>query len=143
MDLSWEHLSAFVEEQWWIILIAALVLLVVIKVVKTLVKWLIVAVILIALVVYGMNYEPIREVVDTITETSLDAAFQAIVGETGNATYTEGADNTFTVESNSIKLSGTIGGDKVTIYFHGMKVGEVSMSKIIESYIDAAKGAAK
>jgi|HigsolmetaGSP11D_1036233.scaffolds.fasta_scaffold00240_10 hypothetical protein len=143
MDLSWEHLSSFAEEQWWVILIAALVLIVVIKVVKTLVKWLIVAVILIALVVYGMNYEPIREVVDTITETSLDAAFQAIVGETGNATYTEGADNTFTVESNSIKLTGTLGSDKVTIYFHGVKVGEVSMSKVIESYIEAAKGAGK
>jgi hypothetical protein len=143
MDLSLEHLSSFVEEQWWVILIAALVLIVVIKVVKTLVKWLIVAIIVIALLVYGMNYEPIREVVDTITEQSLDAAIQAIVGETGNATYTEGADNTFTVESNSIKLTGEIGADKVTIYFHGVKLGEVSMSKIIESYIDAAKGAAK
>jgi hypothetical protein len=47
------------------------------------------------------------------------------------------------VESNSIKLTGEIGADKVTIYFHGVKLGEVSMSKIIESYIDAAKGAAK
>lgn len=143
MDLSWEHLSAFVEEQWWIILIAALVLLVVIKVVKTLVKWLIVAVILIALAVYGMNYEPIRDVVDTITESSLDAAMQAIVGETGKATYTEGTDNTFTVESSSIKLTGSIGADKVAIWFHGVKLGEVSMSKVIESYIETAKGAGK
>lgn len=143
MDFSWEQLIAFIQEQWWVILIAAAVLIIVIKVVKALVKWVIVAAIIVGLVLYGMNYEPIREVVDSVAEYSLDAAFQAMIGEGNEATYTVEDDGTYVVESKSVKLTGRLDSDKVTIYFHGVKLPEVSISGAIETYIEAAKGSAE
>lgn len=146
MDFSFEHLLAFVQEQWWVILIAAVVLIIIIKVVKALVKWAIVAAVIIALVLYGLNYEPFQEavdhVVDTVVESSLNAAFQAMTGEAEDAEYEVNEDGTFTVQSKSIKLTGSTGSDKVTIYLHGVMIGEVPISSVIETYIETARSAA-
>lgn len=147
MDFSFEHLIAFVQEQWWVILIAAVVLLIIIKVVKALVKWAIVAVVIIGLVLYGLNYEPLQEavdsVVDSVVETSLNAAFQAMTGEAEDAEYEVNEDGTFTVQSKSIKLTGRTDSDKVTIYLHGVMIAEVPISSVIESYIETARSAAE
>ncbi|SRR5690554_3854314 len=139
MELSWDNMLAFVEEQWWVILIAAVVLLVVIKIVKALVKWVIVAVIVIGLFLYGMNYESFREAVDSVAEYSLSAAFEAMAGEAENAKYTVHEDGTYTVESQSIRLEGSVDSDKVTVYFHGIKVSEITATSAIEAYIEAAR----
>jgi len=140
MDWSWEHLTAFVEEQWWVILIAAIILIIVIKVVKALVKWLIVAAILVGLFLYGMNYEPIREVMDSVAETSLDTAFELMTGEAEEATYTVNDDGTYTVESKSIKVTGTMESDKVKVYLLGLEVAEINLTDTIKAYIEAARG---
>lgn len=143
MDFAMEHLMAFVQEKWWIILIAAVVMVIIIKVVKAIVKWLLVAAIIAGLVLYGLNYEPIREAVDSVAEYSLDAAFQAMTGEAEDAEYTIEEDGSFTVVSKSIKITGAIGSDKVTVYFHGVKLGEVTITDAIRSYIETAQGASR
>lgn len=139
MELSWDNMLAFVEERWWVILIAAIVLLIVIRIVKALVKWVIVAVIVVGLFVYGMNYESFREAVDSVAEYSLSAAFEAMTGEADDAEYTLLADGSYTVESQSIRLEGSVDSDKVTVYFHGIKVTEIEATAAIEAYIEAAR----
>lgn len=140
MDLSLDNFIAFVEEQWWVILIAAALLIIVIKVVKALVKWLIVAAIIIALFLYGMNYEPLRDAVGSVAEYTIDMALQAMPGEAEQAVYSSAEDGTYTVESDNIKLTGSHDSDKVTVYFRGLKIAEVSVTDVIEAYIQTARG---
>lgn len=139
MDWSWEHLMAFAQEKWWLILIAVIVVAIIVKVVKTIIKWALIAIIVIGLFVYGMNYEPIKDAINQIAEHSLDVAFELMAGEAQEATYTINDDGTFTVESSSIRISGAADSDKVTIYLRGVRLGEVSITSAIESYIEMAR----
>lgn len=137
--MKFEHLAAFAEEQWWVILIALIVLIIVIKVVKTIIKWLIVAVIVIVLVLYGLNYEPIQNAVGKVAEYSLDLAFDLMSGEANEAVYEVNEDGTFTVTSKSIRLTGSLDSDKVTVYVNNVRVAEVTITDAIEAFIEVAK----
>lgn len=139
MDFSWDNMLAFIEEQWWMILIAAIALLVVIRIVKAVIKWVIVIAVIVGLFLYGMNYESFRDAVDSVTEYSMDAAFEAMTGEAENAEYTLHDDGTYTVESQSIRLEGSLDSEQVSVYFHGIKISDIKVTEAIKTYIDTAR----
>lgn len=139
MDFSWDNMLAFIEEQWWMILIAAIALLVVIRIVKAVIKWVIVIAVIVGLFLYGMNYESFRDAVDSVTEYSMDAAFEAMTGEAENAEYTLNDDGTYTVESQSIRLEGSLDSEQVSVYFHGIKISDIKVTEAIKTYIDTAR----
>ena len=139
MDFSWDNMLAFIEEQWWMILIAAIALLVVIRIVKAVIKWVIVIAVIVGLFLYGMNYESFRDAVDSVSEYSMDAAFEAVTGEAENAEYTLNDDGTYTVESQSIRLEGSLDSEQVSVYFHGIKISDIKVTEAIKTYIDTAR----
>jgi len=123
--------------------------LLVVKVVKTVVKWLLVAVIVIGMLLYsGYSLEDLR--VDRLKElggqirekavaTLTREVLEAMAGEASEAVYTAGEDGSFTVKSASLVITGRIGEAEVHVSYLGAPLGRVKVDETIGSFIDRAK----
>lgn len=136
-----EQFLIFVQDKWFIILAAAIALFIVIKVLKTVVKWIIVLAILAGLIVYGANYtDQLKEVSGKVIEYAKEEAFNALLGDVDNAQYDEQSDGTFTIKSSNdhITLSGSKGSDEVEISYRGQSF-TFQLGDTLQSFIDQVK----
>lgn len=153
-----ETWKQFLSDRWYVLAIALVVLLLIVKIVKTVVKWLLVAVVVIGVLLYsGYSLEDlrvdklkelgeqIREQAEQITgqaaATLKREVVEAMAGEASNAIYTAGEDGTFTVRSDSLVITGKIGGSEVSVSYLGAPLGRVKVDETIASFIDRAKSA--
>lgn len=139
MEQILDQLAAFAQEKWYVLLIAAVVLVIIIKIVKTVVKWVLVIAIAAGVLYYGANYtETIKDVGGQILQFALDEAFTVMAGEAENAKYTAGVDGNYKVESANVTIEGNVGSDKVTMTFKGQSF-TMKINDTIRNYIDVAK----
>jgi|GEM_PF-222249 hypothetical protein len=162
-----ETWKQFLIDRWYVLAIALVVVLLVIKIVKTVVKWLLVAVIVIGVLLYsGYSLEDLRvdrlkeqlgeqledlrvnklkelgeQLKDQAVSTLTREVFEAMAGETSEAVYSQGEDGTFTVRSDSLVITGKIGEGEVSITYLGAPLGRVKLDETISSFIDQAKAA--
>ncbi|OAZ46698.1 hypothetical protein [Paenibacillus polymyxa] len=139
-----EHNWQIVQDNWLYIVIGLVLLLVILKIVRTLVKWLIVIVVIAGLLVYsGISFEQVGKVVTQAKDDAINKvqseALNMMVKEGQNAKYTSNGDGTFTVTSSNLEVKGPFEGDKVKVWFQGMSLGEWSMSDTVKKYIESAK----
>lgn len=140
MDQMLDQLKLFAVDQWYVLLIAAIVLILIIKIVKTMVKWVLVLVIAAGIVFYGANYtEAIKDVGGQILQYAKEEALQAMIGEAKEAQYSAESDGRFKVESRNVTIRGKVGEDEVEVTFKGQTV-KFKMDETIRSYIEQAKG---
>lgn len=142
-----EHNWQIVQDNWLYILIGLVLLFVILKVVRTLVKWLIVIVVIAGLLIYsGISFEQVGKVVTQAKDDAFNKvqskALSMMIKEGQNAKYTSNADGTFSVTSSNLEVKGPFEGDKVKVWFQGMSLGEWSMSDTVKKYIESAKGVA-
>ncbi|ALS26737.1 hypothetical protein ABEV74_06390 [Paenibacillus cisolokensis] len=139
-NYDWATWSRFFEENWFVLVIALILLLVIVGIVKTVVKWLLVAVVVIAVVVYsGYNLEDLKSIGEKVTDTVKQEALNAMVGEALNATYIENGDGTFTVKTDNLELQGVLGENEVKVSFRGAPLGTWKIDDTIRDLIDKAK----
>ena len=154
-----ETWKQFLTDRWYVLAIALVIMLLVIKIVKTVVKWLLVAVIVVGVLLYsGYSLEDLRvdklkeigeqikeQTVEKITEQIVGPlkreVLEAMAGESANAVYTVEEDGTFTVRSASLVITGKIGENEVSISYLGAPLGQVKVDETIASFIDQAKAA--
>lgn len=142
-----EHNWQIVQDNWLYILIGLVLLLVILKVVRTLVKWLIVIVVITGLLIYsGISFEQVGKVVtqakdDAISKVQSEA-LNMMIKEGQDAKYTSNADGTFSVTSSNLEVKGPFDGDKVKVWFQGMPLGEWSIGDTVKKYIESAKDSA-
>lgn len=137
---DFETWKSFLETNWFIIAIALILLLIVVKIVKTIVKWAIVAVIVIGLVVYsGYTMGDLKELGTKVTDTFKQEAVNALIGEAEAATFTTNEDGSFTVKTKTVELTGKPGSDEVSISFRGASLGTWKIDDTIQTVIDQAK----
>ncbi|ADO58355.1 MULTISPECIES: hypothetical protein [Paenibacillus] len=139
-----EHNWQIVQDNWLYIVIGLVLLLVILKIVRTLVKWLIVIVVIAGLLVYsGISFEQVGKVVTQAKDDAINKvqseALNMMIKEGQNAKYTSNGDGTFTVTSSNLEVKGPFEGDKVKVWFQGMSLGEWSMSDTVKKYIESAK----
>ncbi|MDP1511594.1 hypothetical protein L8C07_18230 [Paenibacillus sp. CMAA1739] len=139
-----EHNWQIVQDNWLYILIGLVLLLVILKIVRTLVKWLIIIVVIAGLLVYsGISFEQVGKVVTQAKDDAINKvqseALNMMIKEGQNAKYTSNGDGTFTVSSSNLEVKGPFEGDKVKVWYQGMSLGEWSMSDTVKKYIDSAK----
>ncbi|WP_226001726.1 hypothetical protein [Paenibacillus sp. BJ-4] len=142
-----EHNWQIVQDNWLYILIGLVLLLVILKIVRTLVKWLIVIVVIAGLLIYsGISFEQVGKVVTQAKDDAINKvqseALDMMIKEGKNAKYTSNGDGTFSVTSSNLEVKGPYEGDKVKVWFKGMSLGEWSMSDTVKKYIESAKGLA-
>jgi len=137
---DWDTWLSFFQNNWIVIAIALIILFVVVRIVKTIVKWAIVAVIVIGLVVYsGYSMDDLKELGTKVTDTVKQEAVGALMGEAEEATYKTNADGTYTVTTKTIELNGKLGSDEVSVSFHGTPLGTWKIDGIVQDVIEQAK----
>jgi len=146
-----ETWKQFLADRWYVLAIALVAILVVIKIVKTVVKWLLVAIIVVGVLLYsGYSLEDLRvdrlkalgeQIKDRAVAALTHEVIEAMAGESSDAIYATGEDGTFIVKSNSLIITGKIGEDEVSITYLGAPLGRVKLDDAITSFIDQAKAA--
>lgn len=141
----------FLADRWYVLVIALIALLIIVKIVKTVVKWLLVAAIVVGVLLYsGYSLEDLR--VDKLKElgeqisgqaaaTLKREALEAMAGEASEAVYTQSEDGTFTVQTASLVITGKIGDSEVSVSYLGAPLGRWKVDDTILSLIDQAKAA--
>lgn len=139
-----EELLVFLQDRWLVVLLAIIALFVVIKIVKTVLKWVIVLAIVAGLLYYGSSYtEQLKEIGNNVAASALEAvgelkekALQGLAGK--DAVYTDNGDGTYTITSGAVRLDGKQGGDKVKITIAGVSA-EFSVDDALRRAIETAK----
>lgn len=131
---------AFFKEHWLVLVIALVVLFLIVRIVKTVVKWALVAVIVLSIVVYsGYSMDDLKEIGTKVAGTVKQEAVSAMVGEAKDATFETNEDGTFTVKTNNVTLIGEPGVNEVTVSFRGAPLGKWELDSTIQTFIDQAK----
>lgn len=134
-----DTLATFLHDRWIIVVIAIIVLFIAVKVLKTVVKWVIVLVIIGAVVFYGANYkDKLGSIGGDLLDGAKSAAVSKMADEVKDAKYESHPDGSFTVTSNNVKLEGKSGSDEVSVTFKGKTV-TVKINDLIKAYIEGAK----
>lgn len=137
-----EQWSTFLADRWYVLLIAFLVLVFVMKLVKTVVKWVLVLVIAAGVLYYGYNYtdnldQLAKTVTAAVSDTVKEQAMKLMVDEAKDATYTDNGDKTFTITTKSIRVEGKRGADEVKVTF--LKQTFTVKAEMIQTFIDEAR----
>lgn len=134
----------FFKDKWLFLLIALIALFIIVRIVKTVIKWLVVVVIIAGVIVYsGYSLEDLKSIGSTIgtkvAESVKEEAVTAMAGEAKDAKYTSNSDGTFTITTKNLELTGTPGGNEVKVSFRGTTLGTWKIDDAIQSLIDQAK----
>lgn len=138
-----EFISTFLAERWFVVVGVLLALVIVIKIVKTVVKWVIVLALVAGLFYYGASYkDQLLELGTTaaaaVTAEVKEQALQAIQNELKDAKYESGPDGTFAVMTRSVLLEGKTGSAEVKVTFMN-KTFTVNADGILKTVIEQAK----
>lgn len=142
--MDWQVWSEFFKQNWLIILVALIILFLVINLVKTVIKWLIVIIIAVALFIYsGISMDQIKDTVSGVTEQTLSAlqqeATEVMKKEAADAKFEKNQDGTYTIRTTNLEVVGTPGKSTVGVTFRGVSLGEWDVKGTMKSFIEEAK----
>ena len=140
-----ETWKQYLTDHWYVPALALAALLIVIRIVKTVVKWALVAVILVGTLLYSgytlddLSVDNLKSIGTQAVESLKQEAVAAMAGEASAATYTDNGDGTFTVKTASLELTGKPGAGEVTVSFKGAPLGTWKIDDAIAGLIEASK----
>jgi len=154
---SWtmEAWTQFFQENWLVIVLAIVVILIVIKAVKTVLKWVLVAAIVLGLVAYGgYSIDDLSALRDRIEDSTKDirtqieegtkeAILRAALDEAAKAEYVLEEGGRYVIKTPNLELSGAVGSDEVTIKFRGVPAGTWKIEGPIRTLIEQAQTTAQ
>jgi hypothetical protein len=133
----------FLKDHWVVVVIAVLAIFVVSKVVKTVIKWVLIAAILIGIVAYGgYSINDLGAIGNKVTSGVKDEAIKAMAGEAEKARYQDNGDGTYTVTTPNLELSGVPNSGKVEVKFRGLSLGTWNMEGAVRDLIVKARASA-
>lgn len=137
-----EQWIAFVGDNWWVILLAIVIAVILIKIVKSVVKWLLVLVVAAAVLIYGFNYTPdeIKEAGSKLleaVETTKEKALDAMLGDAEEAAFEQTEDG-FRITGSRFTLEGKTGETAVTLTYFGQEF-TFELNDQIRAFIESVK----
>lgn len=154
-DYDWDTWSTFIMEKWYVIVIALIIVLIVVNLVKTVAKWGIILLVVLALIAYSgysledvknisaglvsSGIEELKEIGSKVADNVKQDAMDAMVQGAKNATYKVEADGSFTVTSDAIVVTGKAGSDEVSISLKGTPAFKVKTNDVVAEFIEQAK----
>ncbi|GGG63936.1 hypothetical protein [Paenibacillus radicis (ex Gao et al. 2016)] len=137
---DWHTWSTFLKEHWLLLAVALVVLLLIVRIVKTVVKWALVAVIVVGIVIYsGYSMDDLKAIGTKVADSVKQEAVTAMVGEVEKATFTTNSDGSFTVKTDNLILTGEPGSGEVTVSFRNTPLGTWKIDNTVQTLIDQAK----
>ncbi|MBD3920183.1 hypothetical protein H8B09_15565 [Paenibacillus sp. PR3] len=135
-----ETWKTFFEDNWLVLALALVALFVIIGIVRTVVKWALVAIVVIGVIAYsGYSLEDVKSLGDKVADSVKQEAITAMAGEASEATYTKNSDGSFTVKTDNLELTGKPNADEVEVKFRGTKIGSWKIDDTIRTLINTAK----
>ncbi|MHA0856477.1 hypothetical protein [Paenibacillus sp. CMAA1364] len=136
--------SDFLKDNWLVIVIALVVLFMVLKLMKSMVKWLLAIVIVAGLLIYsGISIEKIGEVVTTVKDETVNnlksEAMDMMLEEAKEAKYSENTDGSYKITTPNMTMKGEIGTETVQVTVKGVSVGEWKVNDSIITFIETAR----
>ncbi|WP_245608702.1 ATPase [Saccharibacillus sacchari] len=146
--LNTEVWIEFVRQNWLILLIALVAVLLVINLVKTMIKWAIAIVIVVALIVYsGVSLDQIQNTVTSVKDEAVaklqGEALKMLKDEAAEATFKRGESGSFVVQTTSLKLEGKPNATSVEVTYRGVSLGEWERGEQVNALIRAAQARSK
>jgi hypothetical protein len=134
-----DFITAFLQERWYIILVAIVILFVVVRIVKTVIKWVIVVAILAGLYFYGASYkDQLINLGATVTTEAKNQAIKVVSSEMKDAQYKQNADGTYTVMTKSLRVDGKPGASEVNVTFMNQTF-TMKLDDMLKALIEQAK----
>ncbi|WP_254450476.1 hypothetical protein [Cohnella herbarum] len=144
MNFDTDAWLQFAQDNWIIIVVAIVAIFIIMKVVKTVMKWILVAAIVIGIATYGgYSIEDIKDVGSKVTEEAKDQAIKAMAGEAGDATYVDNADGTYSITTTNLELVGVPNSGEVTVKLRGISLGTWKLEGAVREFVVKARAAAK
>lgn len=155
MNFDTDAWIQFAQDHWMVIAIAIVAIFLIMKLVKTVMKWVLVAVIIIGIVTYGgISVDDLKEATTKVTEELgdiggkvsaelKDQAIKAMAGEASEATYVDNADGTYSITSKNVEMTGTPNTGEVTVKFKGQSLGTWKMEGAVREFVVQARASAK
>lgn len=139
MNLDVEAWKQFATDHWALLVIALAAIVIIGKLVKTLMRWVLVAAIIIGVAVYGgYTVNDLKEVGAKVSSAIADEAISAMAGEAKDAKYTLNKDGTYTVTSKNLTLSGVVNSGDVKVTYHGVSF-TVPMEGAVRTFVEQAR----
>lgn len=136
--------SQYLQSNWYVIAAAIVIIIVVIKVVKTVLKWLLVAVVVVGLALYsGYNLDDLAKIKDQATLAYKDQLIKAMAGEADEAEYKDNADGSYTIKTPSLELSGFPNSGEIQVKIGGVSIGNWKLEGEVRDFVIAARNAAR
>lgn len=137
---DFETWQIFLREKWLIIAISLLVLIFIIRLVKTVVKWLLVLVVVAGLVLYsGYSLDDVKQLGTNVTTSLKQEAVELMVSGAKDAVYEVNKDGSFIVKTNLVELTGKAGDKQVKVSLRGIEIGKLDVDDTIKKFIEQAK----
>jgi len=152
MNFDTETWMQFLQDNWVIIAIAIIAIFVIMKVVKTLLKWVLVVGIIIAIAVYsGYSLDDIKSKVSDgigdigskVTAEVKDQAIKAMIGEANEAEYVDNADGTYSIKSTNLEITGIPNSGEVTVKYRGAPLGTWPLEGAVRDLVVQSRASAK
>lgn len=144
MNIDQQVWQQFLQENWFIIVVAIVAIIIIMKIVKTMLKWALVAAIVIGIVVYsGYTLDDLKQVGTKITAEAKDQAIKAMVGEATEAKYKDNGDGSYTITTPTLKLTGVPNSGKIEVSLKGVSLGTWKMEGAVRELVVKARAAAK
>lgn len=136
MKPDWWNPEAWLQvlqDHWVVAVVALAVIFIVLKLVKTVLKWVLVIAIVLGVLAYG-GYN-----VNDLTETLKREAISVMTAGAEDARYRQLEGGAFEVTASDLKLAGEAGSDKVRVAYRGIPLGSWDMNEVIREFIDRAR----
>ncbi|MFD0675104.1 hypothetical protein [Cohnella sp. GCM10027633] len=151
MSFDSEYWSQFLQDNWMIAAVVILAIIVVVKLVKTVMKWVLVAAIVIGFAVYGgYSIDDLKEVGskvsemgDKVTDELKDQAIKTMAGEAAEAKYVDNADGSYSITTSNLELNGVPNTGKVSVKLRGVSLGNWDMEGQVREFVTQSRQAAK
>ncbi|MGO4373671.1 hypothetical protein [Paenibacillus sp. YIM B09110] len=132
--------TSFFKDNWFVLVIAIVVLLLIVRIVQTVVKWAIVAVIVIGVVLYsGYTMDDLKVISTKVVDSAKQEMMTAMAGDAKDAEFISNADGSYTIKTKNLELNGKPGDNEVTVSFRGAPKITIEVDSAIQAFIDQAK----
>lgn len=132
--------TTFFQDNWLVLAIALVILLIIVRVVRTVAKWALAAVIIIGVVLYsGYTLDDVKDIGTKMMDTVKQEAVTAMIGEYENAEYKANDDGTFTITTTNAVLTGKAGETEVKVSIKGAPAITIPLDDAIRTFIEQAK----
>jgi len=139
-----EAWTTFLQEHWFVIVAALVIILLVVKLVKTVLKWLLVAVIVVGVVFYsGYSLDDLTTAASQASAVAKDEVIKAMAGEAEKAEYTDNADGSYTIKTPSLELTGFPNSGEIKVKLSGVPLGTWKLEGEVRDFVNQARAASR